>query len=105
MVAIATVADMVPLLGENRNLVYYGLKVLNKTARPGLLSFYRRLKLSAPNIKEDDLNFMIAPRLNVAGRMDHATVSFNFAYHPIRTGSGLDKRKIGSDEWRQAGSG
>ena len=77
VVAIATVADMVPLLGENRTLVYYGLKVLNKTPRPGLLSFYRRLKLSAPNIKEDDLSFMIAPRLNVAGRMDHATVSFN----------------------------
>ena len=77
VVAIATVADMVPLLRENRNLVYYGLKVLNKTPRPGLLSFYRRLKLSAPNIKEDDLSFMIAPRLNVAGRMDHATVSFN----------------------------
>ena len=77
VVAIATVADMVPLLGENRTLVYYGLKVLKKTQRPGLLSFYRRLKLSAPNIVEDDLSFMIAPRLNVAGRMDHATVSFN----------------------------
>ena len=77
VVAIATVADMVPLLGENRTLVYYGLKVLKKTQRPGLLSFYRQLKLSPANIAEDDLSFMIAPRLNVAGRMDHATVSFN----------------------------
>lgn len=77
VVAIATVADMVPLLGENRTLVYYGLKVLKKTQRPGLLSFYRQLKLSPANITEDDLSFMIAPRLNVAGRMDHATVSFN----------------------------
>ena len=77
VVAIATVADMVPLLGENRTLVYYGLKVLKKTQRPGLLSFYRQLKLSPGNIMEDDLSFMIAPRLNVAGRMDHATVSFN----------------------------
>ena len=77
VVAIATVADMVPLLGENRTLVYYGLKVLKKTQRPGLLSFYRQLKLSPNNIMEDDLSFMIAPRLNVAGRMDHATVSFN----------------------------
>ncbi len=64
-VAIATVADMVPLLGENR------------AQRPGLISFYRQLKLSPANITEDDLSFMIAPRLNVAGRMDHATVSFN----------------------------
>lgn len=77
VVAIATVADMVPLLGENRTLVHYGLKVLKKTQRPGLLSFYRQLKLSPNNITEDDLSFMIAPRLNVAGRMDHATVSFN----------------------------
>ena len=77
VVAIATVADMVPLTGENRALVYYGLKVLKKTQRPGLLSFYKRLKLSAPNITEDDLSFVICPRINVAGRMDHATVGFN----------------------------
>jgi len=76
-VAIATVADMVPLLGENRTLVFYGLKVLKKTQRPGLLSFYRRLRLSPANITEDDVSFTIAPRINVAGRMDHATVSFN----------------------------
>ena len=57
VVAIATVADIVPLLGENRTLVYYGLKVLKKTQRPGLLSFYRRLKLSAPNIKRRRLEF------------------------------------------------
>ena len=56
MVATATVADMVPLAGRNRNLLYYGLKGI-KTQRPGLLSFYRRLKLSAPNIKEDDLAY------------------------------------------------
>jgi len=77
VVAIATVADMVPLMGENRALVYYGLKVLKKTQRPGLLSFYKRLKLSVPNITEDDLSFVICPRINVAGRMDHATVGFN----------------------------
>lgn len=77
VVAIATVADMVPLTGENRALVFYGLKVLKKTQRPGLLSFYKRLKLSAPNITEDDLSFVICPRINVAGRMDHATVGFN----------------------------
>ena len=76
-VAIATVADMVPLLGENRTLVYYGLKVLKKTQRPGLISLCRRLRLSPANITEDDLSFTIAPRINVAGRMDHATVSFN----------------------------
>ena len=63
VVAIATVADMVPLLGENRNLVYYGLKVLNKNPKAGFAFFYRRLKLFAPNIKEDDLSLVIAPSL------------------------------------------
>lgn len=77
VVAIATVADMVPLVGENRTLAHYGLKVLRKTPRPGLLSFYRRRGLLSPYIMEDDLSFTIAPRLNVAGRMEHATISFN----------------------------
>lgn len=77
VVAIATVADMVPIVKENRTLVHYGLKVLKKTQRPGLLSFYKRCSLSPSYITEDDLSFTIAPRLNVAGRMDHATVSFN----------------------------
>ncbi|RJQ30805.1 single-stranded-DNA-specific exonuclease RecJ [Candidatus Parcubacteria bacterium] len=77
VVAVATVADMVPMTQENRVFVHYGLKVLRKTRRPGLLAFYRRLNLGPGTIGEDDLGFMIAPRLNVAGRMEHATVSFN----------------------------
>lgn len=76
-VAIATVADMVPLIGENRVLVYYGLKVLKKTQRAGLKSFYKKFGVSQENITPDDLGFVIAPKINVAGRMDHATVSFN----------------------------
>ena len=77
VVAIATVADMVPLLGENRILVYYGLKVLKKTQRVGLKSFYQKFGLNCAEINSDDLGFVIAPKINVAGRMDHATISFN----------------------------
>jgi single-stranded-DNA-specific exonuclease len=75
-VAIATVADMVSLVDENRILVHYGLKVLRKTRRPGLLSFFRRLDINPNQILEDDIAFMIAPRINIAGRMDHANTSF-----------------------------
>ncbi len=77
LVAIATIADMVPMLGENRVLTFFGLKVLEKTQRSGLLAFFRRLEMSPKNITEDDISFMIAPRINIASRMDHANISFN----------------------------
>jgi len=76
LVAIATIADMVPLTSENRTLVFYGLQVLRKTKRPGLLSFYRRMEMAPINISEDDVSFTIAPRINVASRMEHANTSF-----------------------------
>lgn len=77
LVAIATVADMVSLVGENRALVYYGLRVLRKTRRQGLLSFLRRMNINLGDVNEDDIGFMIAPRINIAGRMEHANVSFS----------------------------
>ncbi len=77
VVCIATVADMVPLVGENRVLVHYGLKVLRKTQRPGLLSLFKKLKIKKENITEDDIAFFIAPRINVASRMEHASISFD----------------------------
>jgi len=76
LVAIATITEMVPLMEENRVLVFYGLQVLRKTKRPGLLSFYRRMEMVPVNINEDDVGFMIAPRINVASRMEHANTSF-----------------------------
>jgi len=77
VVCISTVADMVPLTGENRVLVHYGLKVLKKTQRPGLLALFKKLKIQKENITEDDIAFFVAPRINVASRMDTATTSFN----------------------------
>lgn len=77
LVAIATVSDMVSLLGENRVLVYYGLIVLNKTKRIGLLSLFRSLKLKIGYINEDDIGFMIGPRINSASRMAHAIDAYN----------------------------
>jgi single-stranded-DNA-specific exonuclease len=77
IVAVATVADMFSLLDESRVLVHFGLEVLKKTRRPGLLSLFQKLKIDKLNITEDDIGFLIAPCINVASRMDHATISYS----------------------------
>lgn len=69
MVGLATIADMVPLLGENRLFAYYGLKVLRKSPRVGFMKLCSKIKVNQKEITEDDIGFMIAPRINVASRM------------------------------------
>ncbi len=69
LVGISTIADMVPLQKENRALAHFGLKVLRKTKRPGLLHIFNEQRMKLENIVEDDIAFTIAPRINAAGRM------------------------------------
>lgn len=76
VVALATIADMVPLLGENRVLTHFGITVLQKTRRLGLKHLYKSLKMDISNIAEDDISFLVAPRINIAGRMGHASTGF-----------------------------
>lgn len=76
LVALATVADMVPIVGENRALVHFGLTVLQKTRRPGLLALCRVLKLDPRFITEDDIGFSLGPRINSASRMSHASEAY-----------------------------
>ena len=77
MVGLATIADMVPLTGENRVLAHYGLQVLRKSRRPGLMQLCRKIYLKQMYITEDDIGFMIAPRINAASRMDIPQDAFN----------------------------
>ena len=70
MVGLATIADMVELKGENRAFAHYGLKVLRKSPRVGLMKLCREIKVNQKEITEDDIGFMIAPRINAASRMD-----------------------------------
>jgi len=83
MVAISSVADMVPLLGESRTLTKYGLIVLNKTRRIGLQKLLLEARLLEEDgsmrreITADTIGFQIAPRINAAGRLEHANVAFN----------------------------
>ncbi|MBI4121845.1 MAG: single-stranded-DNA-specific exonuclease RecJ [Parcubacteria group bacterium] len=82
MVAVSSVADMVPLIGENRTLVKYGLTVLSKARRVGMKAILTQAGLWPPkqgkelNLGTYEIGFIIAPRLNAAGRMDHANAAF-----------------------------
>jgi len=76
MVGIATLSDMVPLLNENRVLASYGLRVLRKSRRPGLVALLKRAGVDQRLIAEEDIGFMIAPRINAASRMGHAMDAF-----------------------------
>ena len=69
MVGIATLSDMVPLVGENRILAKFGLDVLRKSPRPGLSALFNKLKIEQRFLTEDDVTFMITPRINAASRM------------------------------------
>jgi len=70
MVAIATVADLVPLVGENRVLAYWGLQVLRKSPRAGITALCSALRLRKADLDETDIAFSFAPRINAASRMD-----------------------------------
>jgi single-stranded-DNA-specific exonuclease len=76
LVGLATLSDMVPLTGENRVLAFYGLKVLQKNRRPGLSKLFSSLRINKNNINEDDIGFMITPRINAASRMGHPRDAF-----------------------------
>jgi single-stranded-DNA-specific exonuclease len=76
LVAIATVADMVPLVGENRSLVHYGLLVLQKSPRPGIRAVCTKLRIAQRFLTEDDISFSIAPRINASSRMGSPETAF-----------------------------
>jgi len=76
MVGLSTIADMVPLQDENRIIAHYGLQVLRKSRRPGLQQLCQKIKVKQNQITEDDIGFMIAPRINAASRMAHPEEAF-----------------------------
>lgn len=69
LVATAIAADIVPMTGENRVLAYYGLQVINSNPRPGIRALLE--SVNRPSLTITDVVFIIAPRINAAGRMKH----------------------------------
>src|SRR3989344_2762750 len=71
-VALATISDMMPLIGVNRALVFEGLKRLNRTSRVGLKALFADTGLTLGSITSYEIGHVIAPRLNAMGRLEHA---------------------------------
>lgn len=76
LVALGTVADMVPLTGENRYLVKRGLEVLNQSRRVGLQELMLSAGLEMGKLDAQDISFSLGPRLNASGRLGHGVTSY-----------------------------
>jgi single-stranded-DNA-specific exonuclease len=72
--ALGTVADIVPLLGENRILVKYGIEILRRQQRPGIRALIESAKVNS-ELTPSDITFRLAPRINAAGRVGDANIA------------------------------
>lgn len=77
LVALGTIADIVPLIGENRIIAKYGLKVMENTKHFGLRAILEECGLNGKKLKAGHISFTVAPRINAAGRMDTARLALN----------------------------
>lgn len=72
LVALGTIADIVPLVYENRIITQIGMETINSGLRPGIAALVEACGIKKPALEAEDLAFRLGPRLNAAGRMDHA---------------------------------
>ncbi|MBF0510862.1 MAG: single-stranded-DNA-specific exonuclease RecJ [Candidatus Omnitrophica bacterium] len=77
LVALGTVADVVPLSGENRILVKNGMPYIERSSKPGIKALLDVAKIAGKKMKPHYIGFMLGPRLNAAGRMDRASISLD----------------------------
>jgi single-stranded-DNA-specific exonuclease len=72
LVALGTVADVMPLTGENRVITALGLKIMNENRRPGIISLLNKARFKSGDIQSWHIAFLIAPRINALGRLEEA---------------------------------
>ncbi|MBN1317744.1 MAG: single-stranded-DNA-specific exonuclease RecJ [Anaerolineales bacterium] len=72
LVALGTVADLAPLIKENRVLVQQGLEIIQQARRPGLVALMRKAGINPEKVSASTIGYAIGPRINAAGRMGHA---------------------------------
>ncbi|MCK5305506.1 MAG: single-stranded-DNA-specific exonuclease RecJ, partial [Candidatus Omnitrophica bacterium] len=90
LVAMGTIADVVPLLGENRILIKYGLEQLNQTKKTGLTSLIKSARLDEKVISAGHISFILAPRINAAGRIGSAEAALKL----LLTGDELEAEAL-----------
>jgi single-stranded-DNA-specific exonuclease len=103
LVALATVADVVPLVGENRALLRRGLRALAATAKPGLRALMAVAGVDPSRIGEREIGFALAPRLNAAGRLYRADAGLELLLtdDPARAGEIARELDAANHERRQ----
>ncbi|MDR3298010.1 MAG: single-stranded-DNA-specific exonuclease RecJ [Candidatus Nomurabacteria bacterium] len=84
LVAIGTICDAMPITGENRTLVYWGLRVLAKTRRPGLQELMKISNIDPKSLSTHSVGFQLGPRLNASGRMGSAYTSLDLLISKTR---------------------
>ncbi|MDE0243668.1 MAG: DHH family phosphoesterase [Candidatus Kaiserbacteria bacterium] len=77
IIGLATISDMVPIRGINRQFVRYGLAVFQKSPRPGIRALCSLLKIKQERVTQDDLTYLVIPRINAASRMGDANLAFD----------------------------
>ena len=87
LAALGTIADVVPLLGENRILARFGMQGLAASTDPGIAALIDAAGLRGERLQSSDIGFLLAPRLNAAGRMGHARLAVELltCTNPMRT--------------------
>jgi single-stranded-DNA-specific exonuclease len=112
LVALGTVADVIPLTGENRILTALGLKIMNENRRPGILSLLKRSRFKKGEIQAWHIAFIIAPRINALGRLEEAKEAVNLlcTYSKVEANSiaarlesyNIERKKIQGKIYREA---
>ncbi len=72
LAAIGTIADLVPLKGENRKIAFEGLPLIEKSSKPGIRALLQMCRLNGKPVNEEHVGFLFGPRINAAGRMESA---------------------------------
>lgn len=76
LVALGTVADIVPLRGENRSLAHWGLRHMRESPRVGLLKLMEKADVQSDQVDGEAIGFRLGPRINAAGRLEHARLAY-----------------------------
>lgn len=112
LAVLATIADVAPLIGENRIIVKEGLTHLKNTKNRGLIELMKKAKVKAENVSTFHIGFLLGPRLNASGRISTAYESLQLLLEEDeKTANGLadalhklnaERQKIGNDAYKQA---